>query len=90
MVIPTKLQKIMLKLLHDTHPGMVRMKTLARSYVWWPRIDKALENIVRTCQTCQQTRNEPRKALLHPLEFPARPWQRVHVDFAGPFKEECG
>ena len=34
VVIPTKLQEIMLKLLHDTHPGMVRMKTLARSYVW--------------------------------------------------------
>ena len=84
VVIPTKLQEIMLKLLHDTHPGMVRMKTLARSYVWWPRIDKALENVVHTCQTCQQTRNEPRKALLHLLEFPARPWQRVHVDFAGP------
>lgn len=29
--------------LHDCHPGMVALKTLTRSYVWWPRIDSDLE-----------------------------------------------
>ena len=29
--------------------------------------------------------NNPKNAPLHPWEWPARPWQRVHIDFAGPF-----
>ena len=29
-----------LNILHDTHPGIVKMKSLARSYVWWPKKDK--------------------------------------------------
>ncbi len=27
----------------------------------------------------------PKAAPLHPWEWPAKPWQRIHVDFAGPF-----
>ena len=27
----------------------------------------------------------PAKSPLHPWEWPARPWQRAHIDFAGPF-----
>ena len=29
------------------------MKNLAISYIWWPGIDKDIENIVARCNTCQ-------------------------------------
>ena len=38
MVIPNKLQDRVLKELHDGHMGVVKMKALARSYVWLPNI----------------------------------------------------
>ena len=27
----------------------------------------------------------PAKSLLNPWSWPSKPWQRVHLDFAGPF-----
>ncbi|XP_042372461.1 uncharacterized protein K02A2.6-like [Plectropomus leopardus] len=72
--------------LHETHPGVSRIKSLARSYVWWPRLDQDLENKVRACTQCQANQNMPQPAPLHPWEWPDRPWSRLHLDFAGPFK----
>ena len=85
VIIPDKLQPNVLQELHSTHCGIVRMKELARSYVWWPGMDQQIEHTVAACGTCQQNRNPSAKAPLHPWEWPAHPWQRVHVDFAGEF-----
>ena len=85
VVLPSKLQSKVLNLLHSTHPGIVRMKSLARSYVFWPGIDKDIEQLVKQCSGCQKQQNEPEKAFLHPWEWPTSPWERVHVDFLGPF-----
>ena len=85
VVIPPQGRKYMLEELHDTHPGISRMKSLARSYVWWPQIDKDLESTVQKCHNCQVNRKSPPVANLHPWEWPQEPWSRVHIDFAGPF-----
>ncbi|XP_061105010.1 uncharacterized protein K02A2.6-like [Conger conger] len=61
------------------------MKGLARSYVWWPKMDQDLEEKVKACTQCQTNQHSPAPAPLHPWEWPGRPWSRLHVDFAGPF-----
>jgi hypothetical protein len=63
----------------------VLMKSMARMYVWWPGIDREIEALVRGCESCSQSRDCPQMAPLHPWEYPRNPWQRLHVDFAGPF-----
>ena len=75
-----------LKELHQGHPGISRMKSLAHSFTWWPNIDKDLEAHVKDCTACQQTRNLPATAPIQPWEFPKRPWSRIHVNCAGPFQ----
>lgn len=52
VIIPTKLTKEVLKLLHDKHPGINRMIMLARGYVWWPKIDQHIKEVVKQCQIC--------------------------------------
>ncbi|GFR76469.1 polyprotein [Elysia marginata] len=39
VVIPQSLQQRVLNTLHDTHQGASKMKSLARSWFWWPHMD---------------------------------------------------
>ena len=84
IVIPTCRRDALLKELHEGHPGICRMKALARSYVWWPNIDSEIENFVQHCQPCQETRPSPTKSKLHPWEWASTPWSRIHIDYKGP------
>ncbi|XP_060110491.1 uncharacterized protein K02A2.6-like, partial [Heteronotia binoei] len=86
VVVPPQLQKRVLESLHETHPGIVRMKALARSYVWWPGMDGEIESWVRGCQACQESRPDPPRAPATRWEPSRKPWSRLHLDFAGPFQ----
>ncbi|XP_058012440.1 uncharacterized protein K02A2.6-like, partial [Ahaetulla prasina] len=85
VVIPEKLRKNVLELLHEGHPGIVRLKSLARSYVWWPLMDQEISDRVGKCQPCQESRPLPPTAPIREWEKPQGPWSRIHIDFAGPF-----
>ena len=85
VVIPAKLQEQVLQELHRVHLGISKTKTLARSHMWWPGIDSKIEEMTKSCERCQAVRNSPPAAPLHPLSWPSHPWQRIHLDFAGPF-----
>ena len=73
-----------MKELHVSHPGVTRMKGLARGYVWWPKIDSDIERFVSSCSECQEQRPAPKPADLHSWQWPDRPWTRLHADYAGP------
>ena len=79
-IIPPSLQEQILYELHKTHPGVARMKAVAHSHVWWPRIDSDIEERARGCKQCFKTRKAPQAAPLFPWSWPAAPWQRIHVD----------
>ncbi|XP_049519647.1 uncharacterized protein K02A2.6-like [Dermacentor silvarum] len=49
VIVPAKLRNLLLDELHEGHPGIVRSKEQARSYVWWPSIEADLENRVKAC-----------------------------------------
>lgn len=81
IVIPVKLRPQVLKEIHSAHLGMNKMKNIARNYVYWPNIDRDIEETCRACEACRSVRDAPARAVLHPWEYPLHPWQRVHVDF---------
>ena len=62
VVIPTPLRQRILSELLKEHPGMFRMKALARSYVWWPGIDQDIETTVKSCPDCTRVANTPATA----------------------------
>jgi len=59
VVVPPPGREQVLQELHETHPGFAKMKSLARSYVWWPNISPDLEAKVRACSDCQASRPTP-------------------------------
>ena len=52
VVIPAKLRRQVLDLLHECHFGIQRMKQLARTAFYWPNIDSDLLDLCRQCSTC--------------------------------------
>lgn len=85
VINPTKFRKKILETLHASHLGVVKMRGIARIYVWWPGIDKEIENVTKSCSGSSKIQNNPTNAPVHPWEWPSANWQRIHTDFAGPF-----
>lgn len=84
LVIPKLLRSAVLGEIHKTHQGICKMKGVARSYFWWPKLDKDLEDMAKSCENCLQYRSNPPKSELITWKWPSEPWSRVHLDFMGP------
>ena len=84
IVIPSSLQSKIVDIAHDGHQGITKTKELLRTKVWFPRLDKLVEQKIDSCQACQI--NHPR-VLYEPLKMsnmPNGPWEQVDIDFYGP------
>ena len=85
VVVPSPGRDLLLQELHACHPGIARMKTLARMFVWWPHLDSDIEAFVKKCTICQSQRSAPPAVPIRPWTWPTTPWYRLHVDLVGPF-----
>ena len=65
IVIPRSLRYRTLQLAHQGHPGIVVMKRLLREKVWWPNIDKEVEQFVKNCNGCQLVQISSPPFLVH-------------------------
>ncbi|CEF61625.1 Reverse transcriptase domain and Integrase, catalytic core domain and Zinc finger, CCHC-type domain and Peptidase A2A, retrovirus, catalytic domain and Ribonuclease H-like domain and Peptidase A2A, retrovirus RVP subgroup domain and Aspartic peptidase domain-containing protein [Strongyloides ratti] len=84
LVIPLCLRKEVLQKLHLGHTGIVRMKILARSNVYWPGMNKEIENLSKTCETCNKIGTPVAKTNLHPWQPSVETFERIHIDLCGP------
>ena len=83
IMYPTLFTKTILKEFQTGHTAMFRMKSLMRSYIYWPRIDQYIEKITKECRGCQQAaKTSPIKT--QPWPKTDIPWMRVCIDCAGP------
>jgi transposase InsO family protein len=84
VVVPKEGRKPLLRCLHQGHQGASKMKALARSIFWWPKLDADIEHLADECRDCQEMRRTPAPYPLQPWAWPDRPWSRLHIDYAGP------
>ncbi|CAF3680882.1 unnamed protein product [Rotaria sordida] len=56
VIIPQQLHTRVLHMLHRAHLGTIKMKQLARAHCWWPKMDKDILDITKSCTICAQFR----------------------------------
>jgi transposase InsO family protein len=61
------------------------MKQLARRYCWWPSINADILVATKHCDACQANHDNPHR-IYQSWPEPERPWERIHIDYAGPFQ----
>ena len=78
--IPKRLRPKMLEIIHSSHMGIVKCKQRARDVIFWPGLNKQIEEVVSKCETCLAHRNKQQKEpmIIHPL--PMLPWNKVGTD----------
>ena len=80
IVIPESLQKHTIMLVHEGHQGMVRTKARLREKVWWPRMDKQLEQRIRACHPCQLVGPRSKPEPVRSTRLPDSPWQEISIN----------
>ncbi|CAB3980369.1 dynein heavy chain axonemal [Paramuricea clavata] len=86
MHTPDALSRAPLKL--ATHQGREKCKQRAGQVVFWPGFNSDIDNIVESCETCQQHQHNHQKEPLKPYPVPTRPWQVVGTDLCEINKKE--
>ncbi|VDP96622.1 unnamed protein product [Echinostoma caproni] len=84
VVVPASLRRAVLRKFHCGHPGISRMKALARGYAYRPAMDIDIDQTVNQCSRFQEAAKLPARKPPSPWPKPETPWSRLHIDFAGP------
>ncbi|XP_029053944.1 uncharacterized protein K02A2.6-like [Osmia bicornis bicornis] len=84
VIVPQTMQREILTELHTGYFGIKRMKQLAHNYCWWNGIDTDITTISQNCVNCLQLSKNPPKVNTCKWPKSKAPFERVHIDYAGP------
>ena len=83
VAIPNSKQRKILRDFNVEHLGKNRTKSLMRCYVYWLNMDWDIADMIESCKGYVLATKSPTTAC-KPWPKTDHPWQRLHVDFAGP------
>ena len=70
----------MLNQIHYNHLGMEMCKMRAREILYWPLMNKDIEDKTSSCNICMQYKNNNNKQPLMLRDPPNEPWSRLGLD----------
>ena len=80
LIVPKTLKHEMLELIHESHLGMVKIKSRAKDTIFWPGMCSDIEEYVSKFTVCAQTQRSNAKEPMKPNEIPERPWSKIAID----------
>ena len=69
-----------LQQLHQFHQGTTKAQLFVSGCVFWPGINKAIEEAVQQCETCTQFQAQNAATALTPMPTLSHPWQMCTTD----------
>jgi hypothetical protein len=64
VIIPTKMRNMVLERMHDAkiagHLGVFKTYESVKKKYWWPKMREEIRDYIRTCQTCQKHKSDPK------------------------------
>ena len=85
IVIPNALRGEVLRLVHEGHQGIVKMKARLRTKLWWPKRDSDAEQICKSCHGCEVVGEFQPPEPMKRTEPPTGPWQDIASSHRGKF-----
>lgn len=84
---PSELRKSLIKIAHEGHLGVSKTCMNIKQRYWWPALDAQVRSMVDNCEECLVSDKHWKlpKVPLHPSDFPEKPWEKVGLDFSGPY-----
>ncbi|XP_048583466.1 uncharacterized protein K02A2.6-like [Nematostella vectensis] len=80
LVIPNSSRVEMLAKIHASHIGIQGCLRRAREVLYWPGINKEVEEYVAKCEICNSHLSEQGDEPIICHEIPNRPWEKVGID----------
>ena len=81
IVVHETLREKVVDITQEGHMGMTKTKALVREKVWFPKIDRMVEEKVKSCLACQVTTPTNEREPLQMSELPTAPWTEVSINF---------
>ena len=80
IIIPKALQSAMLKLLHESHLGAEKNKARARTVLYWPNMNRDIEDTVAKCHICLKYQRNQQNLPMISHEIPDERFAKVGMD----------
>ena len=80
IVIPQSMHQDMLQRIHEGHLGVEKWKRRAREAVYWPGINKDIQEMIQKSETCLKHHYKQAKEPILKADLPTAPWQMVGTD----------
>lgn len=80
-LVPEILKRKVMSTAHKAHPGRNTMTAAIARYLWWPTLQKDVEDYVRTCAACTRTGRPGAPEPIVSTKLPSEPWQQIAIDF---------
>ena len=84
IVLPQSLIPDAITLSHSGHQGISKSKQFLRSSLWFPKMDKLVEDNIKSCLPCQAATPLTTTQPLQMSDLPPEPWQNLAADLFGP------
>ncbi|XP_062541439.1 uncharacterized protein K02A2.6-like [Armigeres subalbatus] len=84
-VIPSSLREKALRVAHEGHPSLAKMKSIIRQRVWWPGLALSVQEWIGSCETCLTNGKPERPTPMQRIFAPKVVWETIAIDFNGPY-----